>query len=553
MATNTPPPCEDTNANGNTDDDADGLCDGWEVNGIDADDDGTIDFRLPGAKRDHKDAYLEIDHMASHRPFAGAVSDVVAAFARAPVTNPDRTIGITLHAELGESVPESAKVAFVPCTAPASGGAADFDDIKREFFGTATQRAAGPDTIDAKRFAYRYVLFAHNLLGLGGTSGCAELPGNDFLVTLGSWALIGGHQVGTRDQQSGTLMHELGHTFGLHHGGSTDANCKPNYLSIMSYTRQMTGSPIVGRPLDYSRAALPALNENALSEPTGVGGPAGSFTAFGPPPVGLEPASGPIDWDGDGNTTDTGLALDLNLLPNQGCDGDGTVLTGFNDWSNLVYDFQNASASADGVRPASAVPVEITFEQAAANSGDADGDGVRDFEDICQTAANASQLDSDADGIGDACDADTPPGGPAPGGGVPGAVPPLPACDEDVRPAASLLKDTKGVKLARRRLTVRGRAVGTACRPVARVEVAISRTVRIKGRKRCRFVTSAAGKLGRPRACTRPVRIRAKGKTTWRLVLKRKLPPGRYTLQVRAADPTGARQVKPAKRSFRVR
>ena len=68
-----------------------------------------------------------------------------------------------------------------------------------------------------------------------------------------------GGSVGTRDEQAGTFMHELGHNFGLEHGGAHlnpapatptgpsppfgsgnyVKNCKPNYLSVMTYTRQV--------------------------------------------------------------------------------------------------------------------------------------------------------------------------------------------------------------------------------------------------------------------------------------------------------------------------
>ena len=36
-------------------------------------------------------------------------------------------------------------------------------------------------------------------------------------------------------------MHELGHTFGLGHGGDAMPNCKPNYLSVMNYMFQLGG------------------------------------------------------------------------------------------------------------------------------------------------------------------------------------------------------------------------------------------------------------------------------------------------------------------------
>ena len=38
-----------------------------------------------------------------------------------------------------------------------------------------------------------------------------------------------GHSVGSRDQQAGTFMHELG----LQHGSGDGINCKTNYFSIM--------------------------------------------------------------------------------------------------------------------------------------------------------------------------------------------------------------------------------------------------------------------------------------------------------------------------------
>ena len=57
-----------------------------------------------------------------------------------------------------------------------------------------------------------------------------------------------GGSVGTDDEQAGTFMHELGHNLNLAHGGAStlavgssnyNMNCKPNYLSVMNYARQM--------------------------------------------------------------------------------------------------------------------------------------------------------------------------------------------------------------------------------------------------------------------------------------------------------------------------
>src|SRR5262249_42928726 len=140
------------------------------------------------------------------------------------------------------------------------GDAADFDVIKALNFGTAAERlsaAGGAQTLNAKRLAFRYVLFAHNLVGnppLGGgskSSGCSEIGGDDAVVSLGSFSTINSHGQGNTDEQAGTFMHEFGHLLGLRHGGDDGVNCKPNYRSVMSYPRQFT-SPIQNRRLDYS-------------------------------------------------------------------------------------------------------------------------------------------------------------------------------------------------------------------------------------------------------------------------------------------------------------
>jgi hypothetical protein len=134
---------------------------------------------------------------------------------------------------------------------------------------------------------------------------------------------------------------------------------------------------------------------------------------------------------------------------------------------------------------------------------------------------------------------------------------PLPAthvpttCADLARPRASL----KRVSVKRRKLTLQGRASDAGCTAeisvaghVARVEAAISR----KAGQRCRFA-GRNGKLGKPRKCSRPVWLKAKGTTTWSLVVKRKLPRGKYRVLVRARDSGGNVSAAPAKRTVRVR
>ena len=140
-------------------------------------------------------------------------------------------------------------------------------------------------------------------LGPTSTSGQSEFGGGgDSAVTLGLWGaddppncqpdpsetLAAGqvycnNQVGTTAEQTGTLMHELGHTLTLTHGGAYyedpnnrslptyELNCKPNYLSVMNYLFQVRG--FVDGGFDYSSQTFAPLNEayQSLSESTGIG------------------------------------------------------------------------------------------------------------------------------------------------------------------------------------------------------------------------------------------------------------------------------------------
>lgn len=340
------------------DTDEDGLFDDWEMGGIDINCDGKTDLNLNGSDWMHKDIFVEVDYMQGHRPMDAAMDDVRVAFSRAPnalVNNPDGKDGVNLHIQVDEQTIHQ-DVLYVW---------EGFDSMKSSYFGSFEQRTAvnSADILQAKKMSFRYCLFIHQFADYDNktfswnstkASGVSELPGNDFIVSLGTFRTHGG----TKDQQAAAFMHELGHALNLRHGGSDDVNYKPNYLSIMNYLFEFDNDPIPDRPLDYSRSYLPTLDETHLDEMMGV-----SPNAFEPSysrnwvMTAYSNASGDavltplciIDWNNN-HWDERDVSADIN---NFTCydwpSGVRTSLAGYEDWSNLLYDFRESKEYADGV------------------------------------------------------------------------------------------------------------------------------------------------------------------------------------------------------------
>ena len=190
------------------------------------------------------------------------------------------------------------------------------------------------------------------------TGGDGEVGGNDFIEY---------------NHDPGTIMHELGHNLNLRHGGFFNTNCNPNYVSVMNYDNQFgirqnagsgQGQDFSNPPdgtleiIDYSpprfpggrgTAPLPQLAENNLNEATILDstdaanqfiytrGAAGKF---------LSPLNQRVDWNGDGDTNDSGITLNLNRAGANGrppaCatnTSSNETLFSFNDQNNIVLSF----------------------------------------------------------------------------------------------------------------------------------------------------------------------------------------------------------------------
>jgi hypothetical protein len=352
---------ETFNISGDLDSDGDALPDTWECHGVEYDPnsqsitactDGDPDIDLPtmGANPGSLDIFVEIDWMEDAtytflRPKTAALEDVVTAFANAPIDNLDGTTGINLHLDYGQGIPYTFGGEHIPFSSNFDLGTNPNDPLDWSNFDSQIKNVYFSD--QSRRRIFHYCVFL-NRFNDTNYSGYAYTPGNEFIVALGN--LNGG----TRQQQAGTLMHELGHNLGLRHGGDDSLLFKPNYLSVMNYSFQMTGLWKNGDDgiMDYSRIMLPSLSEVCLNESDGLNGGVlieGYGTKFYTDPGAADlwlgsnehfvsDANGPINWNRDLTSNDACVMRSINDFDPNYPDTDINLLRGFDDWANLIYD-----------------------------------------------------------------------------------------------------------------------------------------------------------------------------------------------------------------------
>ncbi|NUP63544.1 MAG: DUF11 domain-containing protein [Nonomuraea sp.] len=387
-----------------SDSDGDGLSDLAEINGI-RNLDGSMALDLPafGANPRHKDIFLELDHTTGQQPAKADILAMKAAMNAAPVSNPDGFDGIHLWVDTGPLVDTTARKGAATGTCAdgidnggdgwidgADGDCTYLDGSAEDPSGTM---CAATDTGDrtclvGDNLGGGGIVAALNNCGVDGTFRAAARNTANFaavrrgvfryaISTSKAASCTNGGQASTDNRSfveynhdGGTLLHELGHTLGLEHGGFETVNCKPNYVSVLNYHLQ-GGIPRVGggRILDYSpprlalngssRGKVPgqlvetALNEGAALDSTD---PRNRFVFIngrdqlpGTPGVQGRKVTEDLDrnpdWSGDGANVQNPVvpAVNINTAgPNgrpRNCatnTSSADTLRGFDDWAKVA-------------------------------------------------------------------------------------------------------------------------------------------------------------------------------------------------------------------------
>jgi hypothetical protein len=350
-----------------------------------------VDLKRMGADKTKRDLFIEIDWLKAadhtHKP---KEVELLSGDKVGPLIDFKETFkaqGINVHIDIGQSA--------------LFNGGEELDETDANkvvaFKGglEAIKNAIGPSGRKnfqySRRFIFHYSLWGHeySLKDKHGidrakdSSGVADLPGGDMMVTFGAWS----SKVGNLKQQAGAFLHEFGHNLNLQHGGNENLNYKPQYQSVMNYLYNLQGLARDDGSVtfDYSRKKLRDLDEAKLIESDGVGDALFRtrwFTITADPTgkdrrkcdkkfneqMTLKSGNGGIDWNVDGMVK--GAADPVRDFDIGGrCDTDS--YSGFEDWpavdlqqvgGRLSYDI-NVEGELKSINPREPVSRDIGFDE----------------------------------------------------------------------------------------------------------------------------------------------------------------------------------------------
>ncbi len=363
----------------------DGIPDDWKKNGVTIDPGGGnppqfVNLPKMGVSLDRPNILVQLDWMKddthNQQLRQAALDTVINAFDQNPVTNRGATrSGITLRIDAGP------KSTITP-------GGATWGSLSRAREIPWTKYLLTGNRVTGFQLSNFYTLLKSNFVPTGrlpifhyavaadvisqdtrstppvddNTSGLTTPDKLGFMITLGNW---NGGTNGTQNDQTGTFMHEFGHTLTLDHSGgegnADSVNRKPNYPSVMSYAYQTVGVFRNGvQVFDYSRDNPPDVDETTLTESGGIN------LGANPSNYGTTNSCGTKDAKGNLTITNTYVQKDLkpvdfdcdstagNDAPNHtgGYDANGDTAIGTlkgstSDWSRIQFKTGGVGAGSD--------------------------------------------------------------------------------------------------------------------------------------------------------------------------------------------------------------